>query len=1265
MIRFFSNALYFLVLSCILMAQHAYSVSCTDIFPNGIQATATNGNVALSYFSKITGGGATIKSISITDNSALQACSGVSCAAAGVAATQSTPTFLTGNGSAGSIDVAANGSLSVVGNQYTTVIARNKATLQFNTPGTGYRMGATSALFKSVLELSPGDYWINGNLSVGQEVELKRLSGTGPVRIFVNGNVSFGFKAFTSGFTSNQLLIYATGSITSANELSFSGYLYAGGNVSLDYRTTINGAVSGANFISSGNEVTVNYEGANLVSADFSPFCSGGSTAPVLLGSWKMDEGSWVGDANEVVDSSGNGNHGRAQIAAGSSSLPTTASGNPAYVSGNQNTCYYGAFDGLGTPARSHTYVELTGFPALPQGFTFAAWIRSSNASAQHQRILVRDDAQNGWGLSLADGTGQPKLRFFGRKITNSGAVTGQGTAPGCGVFCLDTNPIINSNEWHYVAAVVDTQAKTITLYVYSQARVLLAKTSGGYAGTWTDGTGLAAIGGETAASAEGRQTSWHFLGNIDEVNIYSGALSQSSIETLMQTVRTCAGPDHYELQLASETIACESAKVSVRACTNSAIPCNVDASVNSNVTLSATGGSLALSTLALSAGEGSTVLKYPTAVDNTPVNVNLTNEITLANNSRKCCTGSSSCTVSNTCATTFKTAGFVFSNSALVGGNIPNQVAAVTDANVYLRAVKTNTNTGACVARFTSPQTIELAYQCRNPIDCIAGQTLMLGAASVKSNANAAGTILYSNANLSFDVNGSANIPFNYSDVGQVKLYAQLALPNTAAEPAYTLTGSSNDVVVKPYQLVVNAVTTLGNSANQGKTNEAGGGFVAAGEPFKVSVQAQNAIAAATPNFGKEQTPEFNNMGVVASSLVYPAGGTLTSLTNGGSFGASTPLGTFVNAGLLWNQVGSIKLKARLTDNDYLGAGNVAIYPESTTVGRFYPDHYFLSSASAMDMSSSLACTAGATPFSYMGEPKISVNYELRARGVGGTILSNYDNTDQTQFYAATMATPNYKAENNNSGNGDAVFNSRLVVPSVTWNDGVLSLNSSQANFARTTAPDGPYTDLQLGLSLADSFDSRSLQNLDMNSATAGVCAGASCNAIKLGLPLNLRFGRLRLEDAFGPETASLPVTFVTEYWTGGYFARNFNDTCTSILRSAIRYRAGDILTPGNLTVSLGGGTTQGVYGQGANGGLTATSVTFSEGSALHSFQQPSGGTGNFTVDVDLTLYPWLRFDWNQNDDFNDDLSLPRANFGFGQYRGHDRIIYWRERFQ
>jgi MSHA biogenesis protein MshQ len=190
------------------------------------------------------------------------------------------------------------------------------------------------------------------------------------------------------------------------------------------------------------------------------------------------------------------------------------------------------------------------------------------------------------------------------------------------------------------------------------------------------------------------------------------------------------------------------------------------------------------------------------------------------------------------------------------------------------------------------------------------------------------------------------------------------------------------------------------------------------------------------------------------------------------------------------------------------------------------------------------------------------------------------------------------------------------------------------------------------------DTLDSRKLQAMDMKANTTGPC-GAACDAKLIGSSLNMRYGRLRLDDAFGPETHPLKVNFATEYWTGKYFSLNTDDSCTQVLRSAITYPAGNILTDGNRTVSLTGGSTTGTYVN-----LTSTHIGFNAGTAGQEFTSPAGGRGEFEVAVDLTNLSWLTFDWDQNNDYSD-VSLPNATFTFGSYRGNDRVIYWRERLQ
>jgi MSHA biogenesis protein MshQ len=582
----------------------------------------------------------------------------------------------------------------------------------------------------------------------------------------------------------------------------------------------------------------------------------------------------------------------------------------------------------------------------------------------------------------------------------------------------------------------------------------------------------------------------------------------------------------------------------------------------------------------------------------------------------------------------------------------IQNQVAGISSGNPaatntpILKAVRTDTVTGACVAQVTGTKSVDLGYECVNPATCI-GQVLSINGSPIKANAKNA-SITYLSQNLTFDNSGTANIPINYSDVGRVTLHGQLSLPAAGNDPAKLLQGSSNSFVVKPYTLFVSGAFTPAGGSNPAATSTAGvaAGFVAGGSPFQVKVEARKfpgtSTTDITPNFGREDTTE-SSLKLTAASIVYPAGGALTSLAGSTSFSATTPTGTWVNTAVIWDQVGSITILPELSDNDYLTAGDLQVKTPSGTIGRFYPDHFRLINAVLPNSCGS---------FTYMGQP-MGLTYSLQAESVGGTVLTNYGGN-----YSTTV--PTYVAEN--ADNGTALSTRFTGGASPAWASGVFTFASTTASFSRQTplfAPDNPLSDLKIGLALNDTFDVRSLQSMDMNAATAGAC-GAGCNAKQLGSALDMRYGRLRLDDAFGPETHPLLVNFVTEYWTGNYFAVNVNDSCTQVPRAAITYPAGAISVDANRTVALTGGSTTGIYGP----GFSATHVVFSAGNAGQQFTSPNGGTGRFVVGVNLTSLPWLRFDWNQDGDYSD-VSLPNATFEFGSYRGNDRIIYWREKLQ
>lgn len=770
---------------------------------------------------------------------------------------------------------------------------------------------------------------------------------------------------------------------------------------------------------------------------------------------------------------------------------------------------------------------------------------------------------------------------------------------------------------------------------------------------------------------------------NYSTVNITNGGAVYGTCVPNSTPASACNSAttvvDHYRISLTSPAITCEPAAITITA--YNSLGNTVNPANGTTITLStspATGVWVGGNTFTFT-GSASATTKYLQQTSAATLNINVTDGTR---------TESASYDPS-----------ISFVNSALLFSTISTQTAGVSGA-FTLRAIRTDNSTGACVAQITGTRNVDLAYECRNPVSCVVGERLTISngsvAVDISSNPNNS-VVAYQAVSLTFDGSGVAsNISSNYSDVGAIRLHGRVSLSASGNNPAITLTGNSNQFVVKPHTLAVSGITTLANVATPGTTTT-GAGFVAANEKFKVLIQSRNFSGSPTPNFGNETTSEKNAITLTASTLVHPTGGTLTTLTNTGSFSATTPAGTFVNPDIQWNQVGSIRITPSLTDSDYLSAGNIANYSDGNVVaGRFYPDHFTLVNATIAS-----ACVGTGFNFSYMGQ-SFTTQYRVEARSTNETVTTNYHESSSSSSVSSSSAASSTAGCSTGSGtasgtgyanvewvaeNADNCVNlgARVTAPATSWVNGVRQITATgTTNFARqnSTAPDGPFESLQLGLRVTDTLDSRQLQALNMNPNTTGACAGAACTAITLGAPLVMRYGRVRLDDAFGPETATLPVNFLTEFWSGNVFIRNNVDSCTTILRSAISYPSGSIATPANLTVALTGGTTTGQYGVTAaqNTSVTAANIGFATGSANHSFSTPTGSaTGSFSVTVNLASYPWLRFDWdgqsgvpsdvncalpNTNPSRSPDCNL-RANYQFGSYRGHDRVIYWRELFQ
>ncbi len=607
-----------------------------------------------------------------------------------------------------------------------------------------------------------------------------------------------------------------------------------------------------------------------------------------------------------------------------------------------------------------------------------------------------------------------------------------------------------------------------------------------------------------------------------------------------------------------------------------------------------------------------------------------------------------------------FTSAGLRFYNDADGDGNndgtpIASPLTSGTaSAQLIVRAVQTNTDTGLCEARVSGAQTVNMGYECVNPTSCVDSDDADINGTAIGEN-DLGNSANLNGVNLTFDADGEAPFNLEYYDAGIIRLIGSLPLPANGTDPAITIAGTSDTTIVRPADLVVTAVRDSIGNPNPGTTTGSPG-FITSGSPFTVVVQARNADGGITPNYGAEIVSE--GITLVANSLLMPAGGTLTALTSPSTFTATATAGEFQNTALRWDQAGTLTVRAE-GDGDYLGTGNIVGITPSGNIGRFYPDHFDLTAGTVDN-----GCLAGG--FTYMSDQAflyrpLDVAYSVVARSVLSTPLSNYDDG----FSYPTRGF-NTVAEDSNNGTSLA---SRSSVLGGIWSNGIYTVGGGDTGgFARALSGldevvDGPYSDIQLGITPNGSGpDSIAFlaADLTMHPSQANDCvADGDCNAAAIGTPFSAVFGRLYGRDAHGPETAALAVTLQTEFWNGTEFVLNATDSCTVISAADILFDGNDLTVNGNRIVTVGGGTSTGNFSMYNVG----TSFEMQNGSAGLVFTPPGAtNLGSFNVNIDLTNYSWLRNDWDSDDDFANDLTLPTLEIDFGRYRGHDRIIFWQE---
>jgi MSHA biogenesis protein MshQ len=159
---------------------------------------------------------------------------------------------------------------------------------------------------------------------------------------------------------------------------------------------------------------------------------------------------------------------------------------------------------------------------------------------------------------------------------------------------------------------------------------------------------------------------------------------------------------------------------------------------------------------------------------------------------------------------------------------------------------------------------------------------------------------------------------------------------------------------------------------------------------------------------------------------------------------------------------------------------------------------------------------------------------------------------------------------------------------------------------------------------------------------------------------------GRIAIENAFGSELIDLSVPTTVQHYSGINFVNFPADVCSTMSLSLTK-------VDGSLNVGNGGATGDTCIWDdiGDSGTNNCSAAVILPGPALLQYREPpsvadfnlylkppgAGFTGN--VDVSGIVDSWLQFDWSGSG-----LTNPTGRATFGIYRGDDRIIYWRERF-
>lgn len=490
--------------------------------------------------------------------------------------------------------------------------------------------------------------------------------------------------------------------------------------------------------------------------------------------------------------------------------------------------------------------------------------------------------------------------------------------------------------------------------------------------------------------------------------------------------------------------------------------------------------------------------------------------------------------------------------------------------------------------------------------------------------------------------VDGQAVVTTRYKDAGRISIY--LKDPAAHADLPDGIRGATAPFVSLPARFQLSAIAAAG-TPNPGAADADGAVFVAAGDPFSVTVTALDAAGDPTPNYGRESTPETVTL---TTTLVAPAGGANPPLDAGAGFGPFAA-GQATGTSFSWPEVGIVRLVPAVGDGDYLGAGNV-LGTASGNVGRFIP-HHFATAVNAPVLAT--ACAAGG--FSYVGEAfgySVAPVIAVTAESAGATTTANYGGA----FWKLDNASLGARTYSSAAGaldlSGLPPASADPVIVDAGGGSGTLTFSAGSGLVFQRLTPVAPFeADISLSVNVRDA---------DAVAATPDPVSFGVPGGMAFDAGRTMRYGRVVVASALGSERIDLPVPVEAQYFvdpaTG--FVRNPDEACNAAITLSLTDYAGN-LDAGETCARDSGAPGQSGAGCAAP---APAAVAWREPATagdynLHLAAPGPGNDGSVTVTAEVPA--WLRYDWDGASAGDEN---PAGRVTFGIFRGDDATVYTRE---